>query len=87
MAQAEEQTTAKLESTSDKDSSLEEQLRINAQKKWLRKHGRPVPKALSHGEKQEYRKCFDLIDADGQGGLTAEELYKLLTVSSSENHY
>ena len=55
--------------------------RVN-QKNWLTKHGRPVPKALSKAERLEYQKCFDMIEADSGGSLSADDIHKLLTVSS-----
>ena len=66
----------------EEELTIGEALRRVDQNNWLTKHGRPVPKALSKAERLEYLKCFDMIEADSGGSLSADDIHKLLTVSS-----
>ncbi|DBA94303.1 TPA: hypothetical protein ACH3X1_001915 [Trebouxia sp. C0004] len=41
---------------------------------WLRKHGKPVRPRLDRKQLEALRECFDIIDTDSTGTITAEEL-------------
>lgn len=47
---------------------------------WLRKHGKPVRPQLCRKQLNALRECFDIIDADGSGNITAEELCSVFMV-------
>ena len=57
-----------------------ELLRLGDTAKWLRTHNKPVPQVTSKEQREEYRKCFDMIDVDGEGTLSADELHTVLKV-------
>mmetsp|Transcript_19206 Transcript_19206/g.31988 ORF Transcript_19206/g.31988 Transcript_19206/m.31988 type:complete len:376 (-) Transcript_19206:348-1475(-) len=42
--------------------------------KWLRKHGKPVYRKMSAGEREMYISVFNLLDEDGSGSLDIDEL-------------
>ncbi|KAK3263690.1 hypothetical protein CYMTET_27520 [Cymbomonas tetramitiformis] len=41
---------------------------------WLKKRHKPIRPELSERQRKELKECFNLIDADGSGAITAEEL-------------
>ena len=47
---------------------------------WLRKHGKPVRPTLDRRQLEALRECFDTIDTDGTGIITAEELQEVFKV-------
>jgi len=55
-------------------------LRLSDTARWLRIHNKPVPHAISKEQREEYRRCFDMIDVDGEGTLSADELHTVLKV-------
>lgn len=49
---------------------------------WLRMHGKAVRPQLGKRQLGALRECFDIIDTDGTGKITAEELCNVFTVST-----
>ena len=47
---------------------------------WLQRRGVTLPQYASESERSDFQRCFDLIDADANGRLTADELHNVLTV-------
>ena len=52
---------------------------------WLRKHGKSVRPRLDRRQLNALRECFDIIDTDGTGVITAEELQEVFTVSCKQS--
>lgn len=50
---------------------------------WLRKHGKSVRPRLDKRQLNALRECFDIIDTDGTGTITAEELQEVFTVPAN----
>lgn len=50
---------------------------------WLRKHGKPVRPRLDRRQLDALRECFDIIDTDGTGTITTEELQDVFKVAST----
>lgn len=50
---------------------------------WLRKHGKSVRPRLDRKQLDALRECFDIIDTDGTGTITAEELQEVFTVPAN----
>lgn len=48
---------------------------------WLRKHGKSVRPRLDRRQLDALQECFDIIDTDGTGTITAEELQEVFKVS------
>ena len=48
---------------------------------WLRKHGKPVRPRLDRRQLDALRECFDIIDTDGTGTITTEELRDVFKVA------
>ncbi len=48
---------------------------------WLRKHGKSVRPRLDRRQLNALRECFDIIDTDGTGIITAEELQEVFKVA------
>lgn len=48
---------------------------------WLRKHGKAVRPQLDKRQLEALRECFDIIDTDGTGMITAGELCSVFTVT------
>jgi Ca2+-binding EF-hand superfamily protein len=49
---------------------------------WLRKHGRAVRPHLNREQKKSLQECFELIDADGSGGLDLLEMQQVFEAST-----
>ena len=47
---------------------------------WLRKHGKSVRPRLDRRQLDVFQECFDIIDTDGTGIITAEELQEVFKV-------
>lgn len=58
-----------------------ELLHLDTMSSWLRKHGKPVRPRLDRRQLEALRECFDIIDTDGTGVITAEELQEVFKVS------
>lgn len=57
-----------------------ELLHLDTMSSWLRKHGKPVRPVLDRRQLEALRECFDIIDTDGTGVITAEELQEVFKV-------
>lgn len=55
-------------------------LQLDTVSSWLRKHGKSVRPRLDRRQLDALRECFDIIDTDGTGIITAEELQEVFKV-------
>ena len=55
-------------------------LQLDTVSSWLRKHGKPVRPRLDRRQLDALRECFDIIDTDGTGTITADELQDVFKV-------
>lgn len=56
---------------------------IDSVSSWLHKHGKAVRPQLDRRQLDALRECFDIIDTDGTGTITVEELCSVFTVTIS----
>ena len=61
-------------------SSASDILQLDEISSWLRKHGKPVRPRLDRKQLDALRECFDIIDTDGTGTITADELQDVFKV-------
>lgn len=61
--------------------STAEILHLDTVSSWLRKHGKPVRPRLDRRQLEALRECFDIIDTDGTGTITVEELRDVFKVA------
>ena len=64
----------------DKRPATADLLHLDTISSWLRKHGKSVRPRLDRRQLDALRECFDIIDTDGTGVITAEELQEVFKV-------
>lgn len=69
-----------MESPFQNGSAPADVLHLEIMSSWLRKHGKPVRPRLDRRQLDALRECFDIIDTDGTGVITAEELQEVFKV-------
>ena len=69
-----------MESPFQSGPATAELLHLDMMSSWLRKHGKPVRPRLDRRQLKALRECFDIIDTDGTGIITAEELQEVFKV-------
>ena len=67
-------------------SSASDILQLDDISSWLRKHGKPVRPRLDRKQLDALRECFDIIDTDGTGTITADELQDVFKVEYRTLH-
>lgn len=73
-----------MESPFQNGSTPDDVLHLEIMSSWLRKHGKPVRPRLDRRQLDALRECFDIIDTDGTGVITAEELQEVFKVCETQ---
>ena len=69
--------------TADAHLSASNAMYTDSVSSWLRVHGKAVRPQLDKRQLDALRECFDIIDTDGTGMITAGELCSVFTASPS----
>ncbi|ETW08465.1 hypothetical protein H310_01042 [Aphanomyces invadans] len=57
---------------------IEKELALTEEREWMKKHKKPRPHEFTIAEKRILREWFDLMDADGSGTVSTDELQEVL---------
>ncbi len=69
--------------SSNAEPSAADLVHLDTISSWLRKHGKPVRPRLDRKQLEALRECFDIIDTDGTGTVTTEELRNVFKVGQA----